>query len=133
MNGKAIRRTTLATTAFLGVTAVAGGVGLLSGTVSPGLEQLDGSPFGSYTVPGLVLLGIGLVALAGAVLTYRRHDLGMWLAGSAGALIMAFETVQVVYIDFHILQPAYFALGTLMLLLAALATWRSERRALVRP
>lgn len=132
MTGNVVHRSILATAAFLGVTAVAGGVGLLSGAVSPDLEQLNGSPFGSYTVPGLVLLGIGLVAFASTVLTYRRHDLGVWLAGIVGALIMAFETVQVMYIDFHMLQSAYFALGTLMLLLAALAKRGSALRTLVR-
>lgn len=47
-------------TGFLGVTAVAGGAGLVSGGLAPEMIQLDGSPFGSYLIPGLVLPGIGI-------------------------------------------------------------------------
>ena len=42
--------------AFLAVTAFVGGIGLLTGTIVPLPEMLQGSPFTSYTIPGLALL-----------------------------------------------------------------------------
>jgi hypothetical protein len=106
-------------TAFLGVTAVAGGVGLLEGTLSPDMSQLDGSPFGSYTVPALTLLAIGIVSLASATLLKLRHPLALRASATAGMLIIAFEVVQMLYIDFHWLQPAYLVVGVVITAFAA--------------
>jgi hypothetical protein len=107
-------------TGFLGVTAVAGGIGLTSGSIVPELSQLDSSPFGSYLVPGMVLLGIGIVSLTAAGLCWRQTPPGAHLSLVAGFLIMAYELVQIVYIDPHLLQLAYFLLGLLILVLATL-------------
>jgi hypothetical protein len=105
-------------TGFLGITAVAGGIGLTSGSIAPEVSQLDGSPFGSYLVPGMVLLGIGIVSLTAAGLCWRQTPRGARLSLVAGTMIMAYELVQIVYIDLHWLQPAYFLLGMLILVLA---------------
>jgi hypothetical protein len=115
-----MRNALMAMAAFLGLTAVAGGFGLLEGSLSPDLGQLDGSPFGSYTVPALVLVAIGLVSVAGATLLRIRHPQALRVTAAAGSAIMAFEAVQVLYIDFHWLQPAYFVLGAAMVTLCAI-------------
>lgn len=114
-------------TAFLGVTAVAGGVGLLEGTLSPDMGQLDGSPFGSYTVPALTLLAIGIVSLASATLLKLRHPLALRASATAGMLIVAFEIVQMLYIDFHWLQPAYLAFGVAITAFAAVLNTEHKR------
>lgn len=105
-------------TGFLGLTAMAGGIGLLSGTLSPEPGQLDGSPFSSYTVPAVALLAIGALSLAAATLLKMRHSLALRLAATTGLAIMVFEAIQVLYIDFHWLQPAYAVLGAAILALA---------------
>jgi hypothetical protein len=117
--------------AFLAVTAVAGGLGLLTGAISPGLELLEGSPFRSYTVPGLSLLVIvGGSALAATGLLQRRQPLGTLASAVAGMMIMGFEIVEVLVIGSEPgvarnLQVFYFSLGLLITSLAS-ALWVTE-------
>jgi hypothetical protein len=118
--------------AFLALTAVAGGIGLLTGANAPSLEFLQGSPFSSYTIPGLALLLIvGGCALAATVLTWRRHPFGAPASGLAGVVIIGFEIVEVLVIGSPAgiarnLQVFYFTLGLLILVLAV-GMWLSER------
>jgi hypothetical protein len=131
---KALRILLIVLTAFLALTAIAGGIGLLSGTNAPSTELLKGSPFHNYTVPGLALLVIvGGCALVATILLLRRHPFGALAAGAAGAIIIGFEIVEALVIGSppgiaRNLQIFYFTLGLLILLLAA-AWWRVERRA----
>lgn len=110
----------LISTIVVGVTAVAGGAALIVGSVSPSLatvlsppvEYLEGSPFSSYLIPGIILgLVLGGLHLVVFVLVLRRHD--RWvLAGAVAAfdaLIWIF--VQMVFIPFSFLQAFYFAFG----------------------
>jgi hypothetical protein len=110
--------------AFLAITAVAGGIGLLTGANAPSLEFLQGSPFRSYTIPGLALFVIvGGCALAATVLMLRRHPLGALASGLAGGVIIGFEIVEVLVIGSppgiaRNLQAFYFTLGLLIVVLA---------------
>jgi hypothetical protein len=110
----------LITTLVVGVTALAGGAALIVGSLdaslatvlSPPVAYLEGSPFNSYLVPGIILgVVLGGVHLAAFVLVYRRHD--RWiLAGAVAAfdaLIWIF--VQMAFIPFSFLQAFYFAFG----------------------
>ena len=112
----------LVTAALIGVTALAGGAALVLGSLDPGLatilsppaEYLEGSPFGSYLVPGLILgLVLGGLHLAVFVLILRRSR--WWvLAGAVAAFdVLIWIFVQMVIIPFSFLQAAYFALGAL--------------------
>jgi hypothetical protein len=111
--------------AFLGVTAAAGGVALLTGEIAPPLELLEGSPFASYTVPGLALLvWVGGSALAATVLLLRYHPWGAAASALAGLIIMGFEIVEVWAVGSELglartLQLFYFTLGLLIAALAA--------------
>jgi hypothetical protein len=114
--------------AFLGLTAVVGGLGLLLGWYEPPpVELLRDSPFGSYTILALYLLvvmgGGGLVA---AVAVQRRHELGAPASGVAGAMTIGFEVVQMLIIGFSWLQILYLVVGALGVLLAA-RMWRAGR------
>lgn len=117
--------------AFLGVTAIAGGIGLLSGAIAPGPELLQGSPFTNYTVPGLALLVlVGGSALAATVLMWRRHSNGLLASACAGAMIVGFEIVEVLVIGSppglaRNLQLFYFGLG-LLIVVPAIGLWISE-------
>ena len=113
-------------TTFLGLTAVAGGLGLLLGWYEPPpVELLRGSPFGGYAIPALFLLvamgGGGLVA---AVALLRHHELGVPASGVVGAMTMGFEVVQMVIIGFSWLQILYLVVGVLSVLLAV-RMWRT--------
>jgi hypothetical protein len=114
------RRALLALNGFLGITATAGGLGLLVGWIMPGEELLDGSPFSSYVIPGLVLLlVVGGSALAAAWAVLCRQPMAAPLSALAGLMIMAYETVEFTVIGFHWLQLAYFAVGIAIVALAA--------------
>jgi hypothetical protein len=110
----------LVTTITIGLTALAGGIALVVGSLEPSLatilspprEYLDGSPFGSYLVPGVILgLVLGGVHLTAFALVARRSR--WWVLAGA---VAAFDTliwifVQMVIIPFSFLQAAYFVLG----------------------
>lgn len=119
------RYTLIVLDVFLAVTAMAGGIGLLTGVLDPGIELLQGSPFSTYTIPGLALLAIvGGSALLAAGLLLRLPQLGVLASAVAGMMIMGFELVEVLVVSSdpgvaRNLQLFYFALG---LLIAGLAT-----------
>jgi hypothetical protein len=103
----------------------------LTGTIAPGLDLLQGSPFTSYTIPGLALLVlVGGSALTATVMLLRRHPFGTLASAVAGVMIMGFEVVEVLVIGSEPgvarnLQLFYFSLGLLIVVLAA-ARWVSE-------
>jgi hypothetical protein len=77
--------------AFLGLSALAGGVSVLYLPTA----MLDGGPFSSFAFPAIALFAIGLLAASGAVLLVRRNHWGIFLAIAAGVGIVIFEAVEV--------------------------------------
>ena len=64
--------------AFLAFTAVVGGIGLLTGAISPPLASLQGSPFSTYTIPALALLVlVGVCRERERVLEESSFDVGL--------------------------------------------------------
>jgi hypothetical protein len=93
-----MRIVSLALLTFLAVTA-AGGLGLLTGILSPPLDVLAASPFRTYTIPGLALLVcVGGSAAAGAILVAMRHQLAWAASMIAAGTILAFEIVEIAII-----------------------------------
>lgn len=110
----------LVTTLVVALTAFAGGVALVIGSLdsslatvlSPPVEYLEGSPFDSYLVPGIILgVVLGGVHLAAFVLVYRRHDRWPFAAAVAAFDALIWIFVQMMFIPFSFLQAFYFALG----------------------
>jgi hypothetical protein len=124
MASRVLRFVLISLTAFLALTAFAGGIGLLADLNTPSLEMLEGSPFHNYAIPGLALFVlVGGSAMAGAYLLAKRHRFAATASLLAGLVIMAFEIVEVLAIGFEPgvsrnLQIFYFTLG---LLIAALS------------
>ena len=108
---------------FIGITAVLGGLGLVSdpsGTkVAVSLELLKNSPFTNYLIPGLVLLivnGVGNV-LAGIVTFLRSRYTGN-LAAFFGVFLTLYMAIEVWFIGLlNFSQPLYFILGVVELIL----------------
>lgn len=110
----------LSAQAFVAVTALAGGLALIVGSVDPAWgsvlmppqEYLEGSPFSSYLVPGmlLILLVAGVHAVA-FVTTISGSRWGMPLSATGGFACLIWIFVQMVYIPFSFLQALYFGLG----------------------
>ena len=115
---RAQRLVLIAVGVFQGATAVAGGIGLLAEWITPGLELLDGSPFDSYVVPGLALLGVGAGTLVAVAAVVRRSPLGLPLAALAGLAMIVFEVVEVAVIGYHFLQIFYGLVGATLILSA---------------
>lgn len=120
------RMTLLIVQAFVAVTALAGGLALVVGSIDPALASvlippgtyLEGSPFRSYLVPGLLLIVLvaGVHALAFvAVLTDSRCKNMLSAAGGFACAIWIF--VQMIYIPFSFLQALYFVIGVVELAL----------------
>lgn len=114
---------------FLAVSAILGGLGLVSGRYTPPLELLAGSPFASYAVPGLALIAlVGGSSLAAAFLVARRSPAGVAASAIAGLTLLLFEAVELAIIGFTGLLAGCAVLAVLILAFAA-ALWRAERAA----
>ena len=115
-------------TVFLALTGFLGGIGLLADLNAPPLEQLQGSIFKDFTIPGLSLfLFVGGSALFAAILLIRKNKFDILFAATAGIIIMFFEFVEVLIIGSPAgvarnLQIFYFGLGT-SIVVAAMGAW----------
>ncbi len=124
-SSKLVRRGLVACLAFLSVTTVFGGLGLLSGLVAPPVEMLHGSVFQSFVVPGLALLVIvGGTATLALVLVLRGHRFAWPAVVAASAAIVVFEVVEIAVIGSppgpsRVMQIFYVCLGVVSAALAA--------------
>src|SRR5215213_3317041 len=83
---------------LMGLAAVGGGLDLvLTNGQLMGMpaELLRGSPFGTYFIPGLVLLTVGTINLLSAVTVLRRHRWGAPVSVVVGIMWIGWFAVQV--------------------------------------
>ena len=107
---------------FLGVGALGGGGALVLGSrgeiIPLPLSALNGSPFETYLVPGLILFcALGLGPLAAALLAWHRHPqapIATLVVGFALLIWMAVEIAIVGYSNDPPLQPFYVLLGAVI-------------------
>jgi hypothetical protein len=112
-----------ATWVLIGVEAVTaanafgGAVYALGGAPNVPLEWLDGSPFHSYVVPGLILGGVvGGSQLIAAVSLLRRRPYARTLSSAACLALLGWIATQVAIIGYvSPLQPLMVAVGLLIL------------------
>jgi hypothetical protein len=108
---------------FIGLTAIAGGFGLISdpsGTkMDIPLEWLSNSPFANYFVPGLVLLIVnGVGNFFAGIVTFLRNRYAGNMAVAFGTFLVLFIVIEVWFIGVQtLLQPLYLLLGLTELLL----------------
>ena len=109
--------------AFIGVGAVAGGLGLAlepsGANLGMPLELLEETPFATFLIPGIVLFAVnGLGSLTGAIASFARHRYAGHAAIALGAFLIAWIVVQVYWFDgFHWLHWLYLGLGIVELAL----------------
>lgn len=107
---------------LMGLAAVGGGFDLVltnGQTIRMPAELLEGSPFGSFFIPGLVLLVVGIANLASAAAVLRRHRWGAPASVVAGIMWIGWFVVQVAVVGFlNWQQPFYFVVGLLIIVLA---------------
>jgi len=105
---------------FLALTAVPGGFCLLTGIAAPPLDELKGSVFTDYTIPGLALMIIvGGSALLASILLIRKYKYAVFYSAIVGLIIMVFEFIEVLAIGSPtgaglVMQIIYFVLGVLL-------------------
>jgi len=124
---------------FVGLWAVIGGVGLVTGTIPflrMPVEYLQGTPFSDYTIPGLLLLlVVGGSFLFAAATTITGREVGVLASALAGLTVIGFEAVEAPIIDRYTTvlatsvpqQVLMVALGLVCFGLAA-SLWRAEYR-----
>lgn len=125
----------LACLLFLGVSAVYGGLSLVldptGGILGLPFEWIQETVFGTYLVPGLVLLGLlGIGSFVVAYGTIRRAPWA-WPAGiGLGVATIVWIVVQLATVRrYFFLQPAIAAVGVAIVLLLAVPSMRRYYRA----
>jgi hypothetical protein len=101
--------------------AIGGGAVLVAspdgGLMRMPVSQLEGSPFDSFLIPGLILLVVlGVAPLVAAIGLWLRRTWAWWLAGVVGCGLIIWIAVEVSIIDYHWLMPAYAAMGVAIVL-----------------
>lgn len=118
---------------FLGITSLAGGAVLIldpSGAIigiTTGL--LDGSPFGTYLVPGLVLfflLGVGTLVVAYAF--YRHQEWSLLATPLVGFVLTSWIVIQISIIGYHPTPPLQLTYGLIGLTLIAVGAVHLKRQ-----
>jgi hypothetical protein len=126
---KGARIALVALEVLMGLAAVGGGLDLVltnGQVIRMPAGLLEGSPFGSYFVLGLVLSAVGMANLASAAAVLLRNRWGT-PASVVGITWMGWFVVQVAVVGFlNWQQPAYFVVGVLIIVLAA-RLWRTAR------
>jgi hypothetical protein len=139
MTHKGIRIALLVLEAFIGLTALGGGSGLLRGTFDQVLPVawLAGTPFSNYTIPGLALvIVVGGGALIAAATVFIQREWAVLVSVLAGLLMAGYEVVETVSLDSKVgnalpmvlgLQLLYFVLGLAVFGLAGSLWMRAYR------
>lgn len=102
---------------FLALTAIPGGFCLITDIAAPPIEELKGSIFTDYTIPGIALMIIvGGSALFTAVMLIRKNKYAILCSAFVGLIIMTFEFIEVLAIGSPtgaglVMQIIYFVLG----------------------
>lgn len=117
---KAARRTLVGLLFFGALSAAAGAVlGVAANGAGVPLTYLEGSPFTSYLVPGLILgVVVGGTQLAAAIALVMKRRHGPLLAAIAGFGMQIWIFAELAIIkEYSWLQTTYFVLGVLELAL----------------
>ena len=117
--------------AFAALNAFGGGYYALSGAEGVPREWLDGSPFRSYFVPGLVLFfGVGGCFLWAAIAVFIRSRKARLLAIFSVAFVLVWLAVQVAIIGYvSWMQPVTASVALLILFLSLTLRKNMEKEA----
>ncbi len=111
---------------LVGVSAIAGGLALLTGASDPGEQLLAGSVFDTYRWPGFVLaFVVGRSWIAASVAIWRRSRFTALLTTFAGVVMACWVVTEAVVIGPDWLQAPYLVVG----IAVAIIGWRMHRPA----
>ncbi|MGC4191809.1 MAG: hypothetical protein QM589_11715 [Thermomicrobiales bacterium] len=103
---------------FWGISAVLGGTALVAGMLPIPTSLLDGSPFPSYTIPGIALIAVGVGSLLCGIALPKRRQRTVHAAGAVGAGQVVFLGVEFVVVGFSWLLAIYAAVAIATIALA---------------
>jgi len=119
---KLSKRTFIVLQVFNGLSALAGGYGLMGDPSGKSLQMdasmLSGSPFESFLIPGIVLFLVnGIGNTTGAILSLTRYKYAARVAALFGLILMIWIISQVAWMGYlSFLQPLYFTTGLIQFL-----------------
>ncbi len=88
--------------AFIAVSAIAGGIGLVGGGIALPPEWLAGTLFSSYLIPGMILGAVvGGSALVAAALLLLAHPLALPAALAAGLIQAGWIVGEILLVGTH--------------------------------
>ena len=115
---------------ILMIGAGAGGIALMARPESGlgmGVSSLSKSPFPNFLVPGIILfVANSLLPLAVVVITLMRVRRSYLGHAAVGAALLIWIVVEMIWITYNWLQPAF---GLMAVLILGLAIWNWTRRA----
>ena len=132
-NGRPVTlRLLMAALVFQGLSAIAGGYGLVSDPTGRALgipsDWLQGSPFADYLIPGLILLLVlGLFPLVVVYGLWARNAWSWRAALLVGVALVGWIVVEILiigYVSHPPLQLVYGLLGIIILLLTLVPSVR---------
>ncbi len=124
----------LALQVFATLSAIAGGIALLAGTIDLPAEWLDGSLFSDYSIPGIILAAlVGGTQLVALLYTLRRAESYLLATGLAGGVMMGWIIGELIIVgsnDATMIgyQLVYFVVGLLEFAIASLEFQRLHAR-----
>ena len=114
---------------ILVIGAGAGGIALMARPESGlgmGVSSLSKSPFPNFLVPGIILfVANSLLPLAVVVVTLMRFRWSYLGHVAVGAALLIWIVVEMIWITYNWLQPAF---GLMVVLILGLAIWNWTRR-----
>ena len=114
---------------ILVIGAGAGGIALMARPESGlgmGVSSLSKSPFPNFLVPGIILfVANSLLPLAVVVVTLMRFRWSYLGHVAVGAALLIWIVVEMIWITYNWLQPAF---GLMAVLILGLAIWNWTRR-----
>lgn len=129
MNRRGMRIALFLIDLFVALTAIGGGMALVAGLEANRfpLAWLQGTPFTSYVIPGLLLtVMVGGSAAVATVLLLREPTGGAWASLLAGLIVMGWIAGEVVILNQPVapqgIEIFYFIVGLAMALLGRLGT-----------
>jgi hypothetical protein len=106
--------------AIVALNAVGGGLYGMAGAGGVPIGWLDGTPFTSYRVPSLILLGVGGLHGVASIAVWRGGPWARLLSLTAALVLLGWIIAQVVLIGYvSWLQPAVAGAAVINLRLAA--------------